>query len=313
MMMRVIDLFSGCGGLTLGFQNAGFHVVAAFDNWKQTVEIYKANFKHPIIQTDLSEITDYSIFNKFNPEMIIGGPPCQDFSSAGKRDEDNGKGDLTVKFAEIITNVKPEWFVMENVERILKTKKLTEAIKIFKNNGYGLSSKVLDASYCNVPQTRKRYFLVGHLHSPDNFLDYYLIKNQSKKQMTIFDYLGNSLCVEHYYRHPRSYERRGIFSIYEPSPTIRGVNRPIPQNYKKHPGDTSAVNDKVRPLTTIERSYIQTFPKGFKFIGSKTELEQIIGNAVPVNLAKYVADCINEYINSPNIIKMDRQSVITFK
>ena len=61
--MRVIDLFSGCGGLTLGFQNAGFDVVAAFDNWKQTVEIYKVNFKHPIIETDLSEIADYSIFN----------------------------------------------------------------------------------------------------------------------------------------------------------------------------------------------------------------------------------------------------------
>ena len=285
--------------MSLGFQNAGFDVVAAFDNWKQAADIYKINFDHPFFLKDLSEIKDYSLFSKFNPEMIIGGPPCQDFSSAGKRDEDNGKGDLTINFAEIIANVKPEWFVMENVERILKTKKLIVAKEIFKQSGYGLSHIVLDASLCNVPQSRKRFFLIGHLNSQDNFLDHYLIKNQNKKPMTVFDYLGNSLGIEHYYRHPRSYERRAIFSIHEPSATIRGVNRPIPKNYKKHEGDTSEVNENIRPLTTLERSYIQTFPFGFKLRGSKTDLEQIIGNAVPVNLAKFVADCILEYINEP--------------
>jgi DNA (cytosine-5)-methyltransferase 1 len=293
--MRTIDLFSGCGGLSLGFQNAGFKVVAAFDNWKQAIDIYKENFDHPIFDTDLLDISDYSVFSKFNPKMIIGGPPCQDFSSAGKRDENNGRGDLTISFASIVANVKPEWFVMENVERIIKTKKLQQAKRIFKNIGYGLSSAILDASYCNVPQARKRFFLIGHLHSPDNFMDYYLAKNQSKKPMTIFEHLGNSLGIEYYYRHPRSYQRRAIFSIHESSPTIRGVNRPIPKTYKRHPGDPIEVNDKVRPLTTLERSYIQTFPKGFKFLGSKTDLEQIIGNAVPVNLGQYVADCINEY------------------
>lgn len=301
--MRVIDLFSGCGGLSLGFQNANFEVVAAFDNWKKAIEIYKVNFNHPIYETDLSQIDDYSVFKKLKPDMIIGGPPCQDFSSAGKQDENNGKGDLTVNYAEIISNVKPEWFVMENVERITKTKKLLDAKRIFKENGYGLTSVVLNASYCNVPQARKRYFLIGHLHSPDNFLDNCLVKNQNKKQMTISDYLGNSLGLEHYYRHPRSYQRRGIFSIHEPSPTIRGVNRPIPSNYKRHDGDTAEVTEKTRPLTTIERSYIQTFPKDFIFLGTKTDLEQIIGNAVPVNLAQFVADCINEYIN---ILPKDR-------
>jgi DNA (cytosine-5)-methyltransferase 1 len=311
--MKVIDLFSGCGGLSLGFQNAGFDVAVAFDNWKQTVDIYRENFHHPIFETDLSQITDYSIFTKFNPEMIIGGPPCQDFSSAGKRDEDNGKGDLTVNYAEIVANVKPEWFVMENVERITKTNKLVEAKKIFKKIGYGLSSVVLDASYCNVPQARKRFFLIGHLNSPDNFLDYYFAKNQSKKPMTVFDYLGNSLGIEHYYRHPRSYQRRGIFSIHEPSPTIRGVNRPIPKNYKWHEGDTVKTFDNIRPLSTIERSYIQTFPVGFKFLGSKTDLEQIIGNAVPVNLAQFVANCITEYINEPPTRrKLVHQSELSF-
>jgi len=310
--MRVIDLFSGCGGLSLGFQNANFEIVAAFDNWKKAIEIYKVNFDHPIIETDLSQIDNYSVFQALKPDMIIGGPPCQDFSSAGKQNEDNGKGDLTVNFAEVISSVKPEWFVMENVERITKTQKLIDAKKIFKENGYGLTSVVLNASYCNVPQARKRYFLIGHLNSSDNFLDYYLAKNQNKKQMTISDYLGNSLGIENYYRHPRSYQRRGIFSIHEPSPTIRGVNRPIPSNYKRHVGDTAEVDENIRALTTIERSYIQTFPKDFVFLGTKTDLEQIIGNAVPVNLAKFVADCINEYVQTSPKNRLVYQSELSF-
>lgn len=116
--------------------------------------------------------------------------------------------------------------------------------------------------------------------------------------MTIRDYLGDSLGIEHYYRHPRSYKRRAVFSIDEPSPTIRGVNRPIPKTYIKHSGDTSTISDQVRPLTTIERSYLQTFPKDFIFEGSKTDLEQMIGNAVPVKLAEYVAGCIQQYLEN---------------
>jgi DNA (cytosine-5)-methyltransferase 1 len=315
--MRVIDLFSGCGGMSLGFQNADFEIVAAFDNWKPSIVVYKANFEeHPIFEKDLSQDIDCQIFNKFQPDCIIGGPPCQDFSSAGKRDEDNGKGDLTISFAEIIAAVKPEWFVMENVERILKTNKLKDALSIFKSCGYGLSSQVLDASYCGVPQARKRFFLVGHLHSNDNFLDSYLLRNQSKQPMTVFDYLGHSLGVECYYRHPRSYARRGIFSIHEPSPTIRGVNRPIPKGYVPHEGDACKLDDKVvRPLTTVERAYIQTFPKNFQWFGTKTDLEQMIGNAVPVNLATHVAKCIKDYIQDlevGQVKKRESQLAFTF-
>jgi len=130
----------------------------------------------------------------------------------------------------------------------------------------------------------------------DNFLNPYLTRNQSSKPTTLFDYFGNSLGVEHYYRHPRSYARRGVFSIYEPSPTIRGVNRPIPKNYAGHIGDPVAITNELRPLTTKERSLIQTFPESFVFNGTKTNVEQAIGNAVPVKLGEFVANCINEYI-----------------
>jgi DNA (cytosine-5)-methyltransferase 1 len=294
--MKIVDLFSGCGGLSLGFQNEGFEIIAAFDKWEPAVKVYRDNFNHPIYDTDLASEDGLEFVKNLKPQMIIGGPPCQDFSSAGKRDETLGRADLTVSYANIVAKAKPEWFVMENVERIMKSHILKEALQIFKKAGYGISYQVLDASYCGVPQTRKRFFLIGHQQSPDNFLNPYFSKNQSSKQMTVFDYLGTSLGIEYYYRHPRSYMRRGIFSIYEPSATIRGVNRPIPKGYTKHEGDPVEISENVRPLTTKERSLIQTFPEDFIFNGTKTDLEQIIGNAVPVKLGAFVASCINEYI-----------------
>lgn len=294
--MKTVDLFSGCGGLSLGFQNAGFEILAAFDKWEPAVKVYRDNFSHPIYDMDLGSDEGLEFVKSLKPQMIIGGPPCQDFSSAGKRDETLGRADLTIAYANIVAAAKPEWFVMENVERITKSHILKAALQIFREAGYGIAYQVLDAALCGVPQSRKRFFLVGHINSPNHFLTPYFNKNLSGKPMTLFDYFGKSLGLEYYYRHPRSYARRGIFSIYEPSPTIRGVNRPIPKGYSKHEGDPVEISEALRPLTTKERSLIQTFPEDFVFRGSKTDLEQIIGNAVPVRLAEYVANCINEYI-----------------
>ena len=299
--MKIVDLFCGCGGLSLGFQNAGFEIVAAYDKWQAALSVYQKNFEHECKMLDLSNVEDcVAEIESKHPDMIIGGPPCQDFSSAGKRDEDNGRGDLTVNYAQIINSIRPKWFVMENVERITKTKKLIDAKKIFKEAGYGLSWQVLDASKCGVPQKRKRFFMIGKLHEQDDFMVPFLQSGLSKTSMTLREYFGDSLGVEYYYRHPRSYARRGIFSIDEPSPTVRGVNRPMPKGYEIHDNDPVKSKEGIRALATIERSYIQTFPKTFKFEGSKTELEQMIGNAVPVKLAEYVATSIKKYLEEPH-------------
>ena len=300
--LKVIDIFAGCGGLSLGFQNAGFNLISAFDNWQPAIQVYKKNFHHPIHNCDLSKLNgDYSIFEQFNCNIIIGGPPCQDFSSAGKRNENLGRGDLSIVFAKIIAFIKPQWFVMENVERYKKSEKRFQAIDIFKANGYGLTETIIKASLCGVPQNRKRYICIGKLNGEDDELLAYINKNFANKPMSVRDYLGDSLGIEYYYRHPRTYARRGIFSIDEPSPTIRGVNRPIPKTYKLHKADASFLIEQDRPLTTIERSYIQTFSKDFDFDTenqSKTDLEQMIGNAVPVILGEYVANSIIEYIEN---------------
>ena len=293
--MRTIDLFAGCGGLSLGFELAGFDVMAAYDFWQPAVNTYKLNFAHPIEQADLSDVEVQKRIRDLRPELIVGGPPCQDFSSAGKRNEDLGRGDLSVTFAEIVALCQPRYFMMENVGRIVKSRKLQEVKDILKNAGYKMFGTVLDASLCGVPQARKRFFLIGSKKLNPVMLESIIQKNISSKHMTVRDYMGQELDVEHYYRHPRSYVRRGIFSIDEPSPTIRGVNRPIPKGYPGHSGDPVPINDAMRPLTFEERARIQTFPAQFKFWGNKSEREQQVGNAVPVNLAKFIATALLEY------------------
>ena len=297
----IIDLFSGCGGLSLGFLNAGYKILAAYDNWDEAINIYKKNFQHPILKRDLSDTNNIEDIAKFSPDIIIGGPPCQDFSSAGHRDETLGRANLTISFAEIVCKIRPSFFLMENVPTIQKSEKLEIVLDMFHKAGYGISRRVLDASLCGVPQARKRYVVIGALNAQDGFLDSILESNLSKKKMTLFDYFGDSLGFEYYFRVPRSYSRRGIFSIYEPAMTIRGVDRPVPKGYKGHPNDPIPLNSSIRTLTYEERSWIQTFPKSFIWEGSKTNLNQMIGNAVPVKLAEYIANCLKEYINETQV------------
>ncbi len=295
--MEVLDLFCGSGGLSLGFQKAGHTIVGAFDTWKPAIQTYNANMNHQAVSYDLSDVQGFlELVRKTSFDMIIGGPPCQDFSSAGHRQEKE-RANLTRSYAQIVAEAKPQFFLMENVARSRTSEAYDEARAIFIAAGYALTEVVLDASYCGVPQIRKRFFCIGALDEEEDFMSEIIKNTLNKKRMTVRNYFGKEIDVEHYYRHPRNYNRRAIFSIDEPSATIRGVSRPIPDGYKGHHRDSAEITKTLRPLTTLERACIQTFPKNFKWVGSKTDVEQMIGNAVPVNLAKFVAECLNEYIS----------------
>lgn len=286
--------------MSLGFVKAGFNISAAFDRWMPAIRVYKDNFSHPIFEQDLSDPdTSSALVEPYHPDVIFGGPPCQDFSTAGQRDENRGRAALSISFARIVATIRPQWFVMENVATIQKSAIFQQVSDIYREAGYGLTCKVLNASYCGVPQIRKRMFIIGGLGEPDGFLEDELEKYLSSKPMTIREYLGSSLGIEHYFRVPTNYSRRGVFSIDEPSMTIRAVDRPIPPGYKGNPKDSAPIS-QARVLTPKERSYIQTFPKDFIFEGSKSDVNTMIGNAVPVNLAKYVASALMRYIDKNN-------------
>lgn len=297
-MLNAVDLFAGCGGLSLGVQNAGINVKAAFEFWDVAANCYEKNFNHPVHRVDLSDTeTAIELIQNYEPDMIIGGPPCQDFSFAGKRIEAD-RASLTCSFAKIVCSIKPPYFIMENVDRAAKSNAFSEAEKMYHEAGYGLTKVILDASKCGVPQKRKRFFCIGILNKNDDALNDIIQNKVSKNSTTLRDYFGDTLGFEYYYRHPRTYSRRAIFSIDEPAPTMRGVNRPVPKGYPGHPNDACPLNADIRSLTTAERALIQTFPKDFIWIGNKTDTEQMIGNAVPVKLAEFVALSLNTYIET---------------
>lgn len=289
--MRAVDLFAGCGGLSRGFQGAGFELVLAIEKWAPARDAYEQNFDHPIQNIDLSDVvTSVRRIKKERPSIIIGGPPCQDYSQAGMRIESD-RAQLTVSFAEIINILRPKWFVMENVREARKSVSWCSARHLLAAAGYGITECVLDAAQYGVPQHRKRFFAVGCLGESDNFLLDEILDGASSTPTTVRDYLGDEFGIENYYRHPRTWGRRGVYSIDEPSPTIRTTNRPVPPGYTRHKDDAADFRT-VRALTPDERARIQTFDRDFKLPGSTSQRDTFVANAVPVLLARHVAEAI---------------------
>lgn len=305
--MRAADLFAGCGGLSAGSQEGGFEVAFAAEKWEAAASTYERNLGHDVERLDLDDIVPtVRRLRAVRPEVIMGGPPCQDFSQAGTRVE-AGRARLTVGFAETIRAVRPKWFVMENVPEAQGSRAWAIARGLLRDAGYGISEAKLNAAYHGVPQLRKRYFAVGCLDQEDSFLESRLEAGRSADPLTIRGFLDSEaettgqdergdghFDIDHYYRHPRNWGRRAIFSVDEPSPTIRSTNRPVAPGYKPHPDDPAAPED-VRALTQRERARVQTFPASHTFQGTRTDIDTMVANAVPCRLAAHVARTLVEF------------------
>lgn len=163
-----IDLFSGCGGLSLGFEMAGYKSVLAIDHWQDSLDTYAYN--RPGVRTlcgDIAKLEPKQLKSEYNIEhvdVIIGGPPCQGFSVAGKRIVEDERNILYKSFVRFVQEFKPKAFVMENVPNILSIGGgivRESIIDDFKRLGYTISYKILVASDYGVPQNRKRAVFVG--------------------------------------------------------------------------------------------------------------------------------------------------------
>lgn len=168
--MNIIDLFAGCGGLSLGFEMAGFDIPLAVEKDDWASETYRKNHKNTrVITQDITELTDFSslIDSSIQIDGIIGGPPCQGFSLSGNRDKNDPRNSLFMDFVRFVKHYKPTFFVMENVTGILsmKTKddRLVQSIikEEFSSAGYNLDTYILNAAEYGVPQTRIRVFFIG--------------------------------------------------------------------------------------------------------------------------------------------------------
>lgn len=164
----VIDLFCGCGGLSLGFERAGFKPVLAIDVWKDALTTYEFNnLEVKTLCADISMLNPLEIKRKYDiseVDVIIGGPPCQGFSIAGKRIVEDKRNELYKSFVNFVRYFKPRAFVMENVPNILSMGDgivRDSIIKDFEAIGYNVVYKVLLASDYGVPQNRRRAVFVG--------------------------------------------------------------------------------------------------------------------------------------------------------
>jgi DNA (cytosine-5)-methyltransferase 1 len=166
--MKVIDLFSGCGGLSQGFLDAGFNVVLGIDSWGDAVQTFNKNHNTStgiVANLKNETVKDISAKNSIhNIDVIIGGPPCQGFSIAGKRIVEDERNELYKSFIKFVQFYKPSAFLMENVPNILSMGNgivKDRIIHDFKEIGYTVNTDILMASKYGVPQNRRRAFFVG--------------------------------------------------------------------------------------------------------------------------------------------------------
>jgi DNA (cytosine-5)-methyltransferase 1 len=165
--MNIIDLFCGAGGFSAGFQKAGYKVVGAVDNWGAAVQTYKSNrlVKNTLLK-DIRNTTksDFPI----KPDIIVGGPPCQGFSLAGRRNRTDPRNGLFKHFVRLVNDLEPKILLMENVQGILsmRTEKgelVMDRIRDeFDSIGYKVTYKTLNAANFGVPQLRNRVFIVAN-------------------------------------------------------------------------------------------------------------------------------------------------------
>jgi DNA (cytosine-5)-methyltransferase 1 len=182
---NVIDLFCGCGGFSLGFEQAGFNVILGVDIWKDALVTFKQNHKNAkTIEADLSKIFPEDllkelVYQRQDIDIVIGGPPCQGFSVSGKREIDDPRNKLYKAFVEVVKYIKPKVFVMENVPglvRLFKGQAKDQILSDFESVGYNVNYKILTAADYGVPQIRKRVFFVGLrkdlFHFPNDYFEF---------------------------------------------------------------------------------------------------------------------------------------------
>ncbi|RED25791.1 DNA (cytosine-5)-methyltransferase 1 [Rhodopseudomonas thermotolerans] len=298
--MRAVELFAGAGGMSLGLMRAGIDVIQAYDSWKPAIDVYRRNVGPHVWQMDLKDIFHVGpMIASLAPDMIVGGPPCQDFSAAGERVEGE-RAALTRAFAMLVVIARPEWILMENVPLAARSQSWVDSRAIIVKAGYGLTEARLDASFYGVPQRRRRLFVVGRLGEQHGFLDSAIAAARSERAMTMREMLTNDvedlrlLRAGAFFTRPY-YEGRGVRTLDEPAPAVIRTSRerPRPKYLKNpHPDDPISAIDAAL-LTQQQVSRIQGFPSDWDWSAATSrEVDQMIANAVPSPLAEAVARVI---------------------
>jgi len=324
--VKIISLFSGCGGLDLGFERAGFKIIFANDNDKDVIETYEKNHG---LTLDTRSITDIPSDEIPDAIGVIGGPPCQSWSIAGNmKGINDNRGKLFYEYARVLRDKEPLFFVAENVPGILyknNIKEFNKLIELLESLSYKITYQLLDSRDYSIPQSRSRVIIIGFKKSlKHKFVFPYPTHSRkqeklyTEKWITLREAIGDMSEAKpainkthtngdleihnHEYMlgtfssHYMSRNRRRNWD--EQSFTIQAGGRHAPL----HPDSSEMIkvekdlfefkdkDPKFRRLSVRECARIQTFPDDFIFYYSNlVNGYKMVGNAVPVKLAEILA------------------------
>lgn len=352
-----IDLFSGAGGLSCGLEMAGFNCLLGVDFDKFAMQTFAKNHKHAktycgnIKDLHLKKINDLISSKKIH--MIVGGPPCQGFSTVGKGNPKDQRNVLFMEFCRIVKQLSPDFVVMENVTGLVAKKNektLLLIFKIFSNMGYQLDVKILCAHHYGVPENRKRTIIIGskitdkiefpkasNLLTPvtvgETFKALYRHKNlinHDEKSSQISSLLDQKR-IKHIpegksirYEEDEEKYLKGNLKLnidWDKLPENRLRQAKYQRLNSKLPSPTIMTHrhnyfhpTKDRYLTPREAASLQSFPFDFEFIGPVSSQWRQIGNAVPPLLAKAIGKAILKmYKNKKNLVEKNKTQKVQDK
>lgn len=311
--INVLDLFCGAGGFSCGFSMCSYYnIIMGIDHDSKKIETYNANHNNIGMCADIQKINPENIDIKNKIDLIIGGVPCQGFSMAGKRDKKDPRNSLFMDYLKFVNYFQPKMFIIENVQGILTMKTEDEklVIDIIKEEcnklDYNIKYSKLIASDFGVPQKRKRVFIIGVKNKYDIDITFpkktydipVSVKNVlTPKEKVDLKYFHSQKMIDGFNRRKEANKLIGkgfgaqFLKFDEPSYTISA-------RYGKDGSDALVKysETEIRMLTEHECALIQSFPESYKFIGSKKEIYEQIGNAVAPLLAKNIAEHIYTYL-----------------
>ena len=332
--MKIIDLFCGIGGLSLGFEQAGFDVVAAVDMWADAVKTYNHNRKDKVAQVitveDFNDLVLPNLIDNNKITGIIGGPPCQGFSTVGQRNIDDPRNKMYLEFYKAVKMANPDFFVIENVKGMLTLNKgafVKDLLDRFgeKGLGYTINYQLLNAADYGIPQNRYRVFYVGVKGKRFEFpqkCDYQLSAKDGISDLLHSDNTKYGSTPQNEFQkkmrgsqpHPLNQDYTAhteqTINIISQVPDggnirdlpsevwqVRKYNKAFERMSSQRPSNTIDTGHRnyfhysePRIPTVRESARIQSFPDSFEILGTRGSQYKQVGNAVPPMLAKVIAD-----------------------
>ncbi len=345
MRFTCVDSFSGAGGLSLGLSEAGVEVLLSFDIDARCIETLQSNPKyvvHPSVCEDILNMLRGNLLGKIGLKqgelfLLAGGPPCQGFSVQRIGKDSDSRNELVLLYGKLIDEVRPMFFVMENVSGIQGKRGktiLSELILKAESIGYHVHMQLVDAADYGVPQRRKRIVLVGER---DDIGSAYTFPKPTEEKRTVRDTINflpvppeNGKPHPDYPLHRR--DRLSAINLQRINALQQGQGRDfLPKELLAdcHKVDSAIIGhrnvygrmswddvaptitarfdsftrglfghpDQPRSISLCEGALLQTFPLDYNFKGSKIEIARQIGNAVPPMLAKVIGESIITYYN----------------